>query len=110
MFDKDPESWKWLASLFTPEVKAALFTIFMAGLRILYENKEGKLLRKVLETLLCGALTYAAASGLTFFTLPPGVSICLGGMIGLMGADYVRDKAKRIFEKRIEQHDFIEPK
>jgi len=103
MPEKDPHSWQIVFGLFSPELKAAFFSIFMAYLRILYENKEQKRLRKLLESLMCGGLTYAAASGLTYFSLPPGVSLFVGGMISLMGVDYVREKAKSIFDKRVEK-------
>jgi len=105
MPEKDPINWQAFFALLTPEMRAGIFAFFFAGLRILYEAKEGKTLRKLLESLMCGALTYAAASGLSYFELPSGVSICVGGMISLMGVDYVREKAKKIFEKRIESDD-----
>lgn len=105
MPEKDPANWQVILGLFTPEVKASCFAIFMAALRILYEDKEGKKFRKCLEITMCGALTYAITSGLTYFELPGGVSIFAGGMISLMGVDYVRERARKIFEKKIEAGD-----
>lgn len=103
--DKDPSNWQLLFMMFSPEVKAAFFAVGMAMLRILYENKEGKWLRKILEALMCGGLTFTAASLLSWFQVQPGVAIGMGGVIGMFGADYTREKAKRIFEKRIAEDD-----
>lgn len=105
MSEKDPSSWQMVFMLFSPELKAALFAVGMAFLRILYENKDGKWLRKILEALMCGGLTYTAASLLSWFEVQPGVAIGMGGVIGMFGADYTREKAKRIFEKRIAADD-----
>lgn len=105
MNDKDPAIWQFITSLFTPEIKGALFAFSMAGLRILYENKEGKWFRKLIEAMICGGLTYSLAMFLGWLSLPPGLATGIGGFIGLLGADYTRDKAKQIFERKIANED-----
>lgn len=103
MPEKDPANWQWLLDLLTPEARAALMSIFISFLRILYDEKESKWQRIFLESTLCGALTYGTSAGLSYFdSLPSGVSIFFGAMIGFLGVDFVRSRAKKLVDKRIE--------
>jgi lambda family phage holin len=85
---------EWLKQLFdtlVPEdMRAALFSVFVAWLRINYDSVEPRLLRRILEALLCGTITYMITSSLLFLNLPEGSGWFIGGSIGMLGADYIR--------------------
>ena len=89
---RDPELWQsWMA----PLVASAI-----AVLRVLYDGKETKWTRIMLESAICGLLTLAASKGISATGLNLDWSIVAGGMIGLMGSEFVRFTAKRIVQIR----------
>jgi lambda family phage holin len=50
--------------------------------------------------LLCGAITLAASSGFTWVGIPSQAGGFVGGMIGLLGVDTLRDAAKNLLNKK----------
>ena len=85
---------EWLRQLFEflipSEIRAALFSVFVAWLRINYDSKEPKMIRRLLESLLCGAMTYMVTNSLLILGLPEGTGWFIGGSIGMLGADFIR--------------------
>jgi lambda family phage holin len=65
-----------------------------------YDRKEARWQRILLESLLCGALAYGFSSGLTFFNFDKGLSIFCGAAIGFFGVEFVRNRAQRIIDRR----------
>jgi len=100
MLDKDPNSW---SLIFTPEVKAVIMSVIIAFLRIYYDDKENRWQRICLEAALCGAMSYCISAGLTYFNLPQGVSVFFGGLVGFLGVDFIRAKAKQAVTKRVDK-------
>lgn len=105
MSSKDPNFWAAAWDLYnavvTPEVRASVMALVISVLRIVYDKKESKWQRILLESLLCGALTYGITSGLRFFSVDPGVSIFCGAAIGFYGVEFVRHRAQRLIDKRL---------
>ena len=102
MPEKDPNLWAVIFSGLTPEAKAMIMASAIACLRIVYDRKESKWQRIGLESLLCGALSYGISSGLAWFDLPSGVSVFCGAAVGFLGVDFVRSRATKYVDKKIE--------
>lgn len=100
MPDKDPANWLSALSLSDP-VKAAVLAACVALLRILYDAKEPRWLRRILEAALCGAIALAIAHLTTAVGLPAGWATFLGGAVGLFGADQVREWGRRLAAARL---------
>lgn len=94
---KDPTLWAallaWLMEHW-PAVYGALLAIAIAFFRITYNGGRGR--RRLIESLLCGLITLAAATGTHLLGIPQEATPFLGGVVGLLGIDVIRDKATRI--------------
>ncbi|QCG49475.1 phage holin, lambda family [Aeromonas schubertii] len=94
MPNKDPTLWAamlaWLMDNW-PAVYGALLALAIAFLRITYAGGRGR--RRLIESLLCGLITLAAATGTQLLGIPQEATPLLGGMVGLLGIDIIRDKA-----------------
>ena len=78
----------------------SLAAIGVALLRVMYDDKEPRMSRRLLEAALCGALAYSIASGLEHFGLSAGLSVFVGGAVGGMGADRVREIGYRYTKRK----------
>lgn len=114
MHEKDPGFWMTLLDMLSPETKAAIMAMFIAFLRIVYDRKENQWQRIALESMLCGVISYAVASGLSFglsFFYEKGsapnevadLAVFCGGAIGLLGVEFVRAKARRYISKKADK-------
>lgn len=103
MPEKDPNNWLGLWMSLPEPIRAALMSMGIAALRIMYDGREPRAVRRVLEMLLCGAVTLAASSAVSAFGLHSDWSIFAGGAIGLLGADKVRELGRRYANKRADQ-------
>ncbi|WP_447825547.1 phage holin, lambda family [Aeromonas salmonicida] len=81
-----------------PAVYGALLALAIAFLRITYAGGRGR--RRLIESLLCGLITLAAATGTHLLGIPQEATPFLGGVVGLLGIDIIRDRAARLFNKR----------
>lgn len=102
-----PHSWPEMLDLFhqwwrgdTP-TGAVLFSVVMAALRMAYFGGGGGWKKKILEMLLCGALTLTFSSALEYLGLPKTLSVAFGGGIGLTGVDTIRALAMNYLAKRL---------
>lgn len=103
MPEKDPNNWLGLWMNMPEPIRAALMSMAIAVLRILYDGREPRVVRRVLESLLCGAITFGASSGLQAIGAETGWGVFVGGAIGLLGADKVREIGRRYANKRVDQ-------
>lgn len=101
MPNKDPTLWAallaWLMDNW-PAVYGALLALAIAFLRITYAGGRGR--RRLIESLLCGLITLAAATGTHLLGIPQEATPLLGGMVGLLGIDIIRDRAALMFRKK----------
>lgn len=81
-----------------PAVYGALLALAIAFLRITYAGGRGR--RRLIESLLCGLITLAAATGTHLMGIPQEATPFLGGVVGLLGIDIIRDRAARLFNKK----------
>lgn len=99
-----PETWVWLSAWLEhnwPALYAGLLSAAIAALRIMYGG--GKLRRLALEAPLCGLVTTAGTYGLPLAGLPATVGPFIGGVIALLGIEWVRAKARSTIERKVEQ-------
>lgn len=82
-------------------IRAALLAAAVALLRVYYDNNEPRTLRRLFEAALCGAISFGLAEGLVAASVPPGMATFAGGFVGLLGADKVREVARRYMQHKI---------
>lgn len=101
MPEKSPDLWITLWGALPEPIKAAVLAASVALLRVFYDDKEPRWLRRILESALCGAIALGVAHLTAALGLPAGWATFLGGAVGLFGADQVRDWGKRLAAARI---------
>lgn len=97
-----PDTWAWLLawlSQHAPLLYAASLSCAMAVLRITYGG--GTRRQMLVEGAICGGLTLTIISGLEFFGLPQSMSTFVGGWIGFLGVEKVRDIADRVTDFKL---------
>ncbi|MFM5336965.1 phage holin, lambda family [Aeromonas enteropelogenes] len=101
MPNKDPTLWAallaWLMDNW-PAVYGALLAMSISFLRITYDGGSGR--RRLIESVMGGLITLAAASGSTLLGVPYEASPLIGGMVGVFGVDIIRERAKLVFNKK----------
>lgn len=101
MPDKDPLSWLLFWDSLPGTVKSAMLATIVAFLRVMYDGKEPRMTRRLLESVLCGAIALCVASLLAAAGINADYSTFAGGSIGLLGADQVRAWARQIANKHV---------
>ena len=101
MSDRDPSHFAvllaWLMDNW-PAVYGALLALAIAFLRITYNGGTGR--RRLVESTLCGLITLAAATATQLLGMPQEATPFLGGVVGLLGVDIIRDRAQQMFGKK----------
>ncbi len=95
------ETWAFLAKWLEqnwPGLYAALLAAFIAALRVAYGG--GKLRQLVIEAPLCGALALCASHGLSLIGIPLTAAPFFGGLIGLLGVEFVRCAAQKTLTRK----------
>jgi lambda family phage holin len=93
-----------LASLFDllPEpFRAALLSAVVAMLRILYDGREPRWVRRFLEAALCGTIALGIAHLVEAMGMASGWATFIGASVGLFGADQVREWGRRLADARV---------
>lgn len=91
--NKDPNLWQWLYETLcqSTTLQGALMAMVIAILRVIYDEKNTKPWRIMLEALICGALSLCVTSIIEYFQLPENASITIGGAIGFIGVTSLRN-------------------
>ena len=101
MPNKDPTLWAallaWLMDNW-PAVSGAVLALSISFMRITYDGGSGR--RRLIESTMCGLITLAAASGTTLLGVPYEAAPFIGGVVGLLGVDIIRERAKLVFNKK----------
>lgn len=108
MPEKDPSIYAALAAFWTlviEPVKAAVLASIIALLRVMYDGKEPRMVRRMLESALCGTIALGVAYGVGALGWPSGVGTFLGAAIGLFGADQVRAWGRSLADQRFTGKD-----
>ena len=85
------------------ETKGVIVAVIIAIMRVIYDKDETRPARILLESLICGALSYATSSGIMAAGLDSQWSVFAGGMIGYIGSTTVREVALRLLNKKIDK-------
>ncbi|MGR6474436.1 phage holin, lambda family [Pseudomonas juntendi] len=96
-----PETWAFLATWLEnnwPGLYAGLLAALIAALRVVYGG--GKLRQLVIEAPLCGFVALSASHGLSLIGIPLSAAPFFGGLIGLLGIEFVRAAAKKTFTRK----------
>lgn len=105
MPEKDPTTWLIAWDALPGTIKSAILATVVAFLRVMYDGKEPRMTRRLLESILCGAIALCVASLLAASGISSDYSTFAGGAIGLLGADQVRDWARRIAQRQVRSMD-----
>lgn len=105
MPEKDPSLWAsvWLALSASPTWQGFLMASIISALRVLYDGKETRKTRIVLESLLCGALSLSASSLIEWMDWPSSLAVAMGGAIGFLGVTTIREYLIRWAGKHADQ-------
>ncbi|MHA6159506.1 phage holin, lambda family [Pseudomonas sichuanensis] len=99
-----PDTWTfffaWLEHNW-PVLYSALLAVITAALRVAYGG--GSFRQLVVEAPLCGALALSASHGLPLVGIPIAAAPFFGGVIGLLGVEFVRAAAKKVFMRKEEK-------
>lgn len=96
-----PETWAFMATWLEnnwPGLYAGLLAALIAALRVVYGG--GKLRQLIIEAPLCGFVALSASHGLSLIGIPLTTAPFFGGLIGLLGIEFVRAAAKRTFTRK----------
>ncbi|GJN53047.1 hypothetical protein TUM20286_27990 [Pseudomonas tohonis] len=99
-----PETWAMLLAWMEqhhPLIYAAVLSALLASARFIYAG--GSLRRALGEGFICGLITLAVSNGLALFGIPEQFAPFFGGVVGLLGADFVRSSLKRIATRKADQ-------
>lgn len=99
-----PETWAFLATWLEnnwPGLYAGLLAVLIAALRVVYGG--GSFRQLIVEAPLCGALALSVSHGLSLIGIPLSAAPFFGGVIGLLGVEFVRATAKKVFNRKGEQ-------
>lgn len=79
---------------------AVIFAFFLAVFISVFSTakKHGKI--DWLEALICGGLTVAIASVLSYINLPNQLAVFIGGFIGFKGSLWVEEKFNQEYQRR----------
>ncbi len=83
------------------ELAGVMMAMFLSILRIIYDDKEARPVRVVIEAMICGALSLTAISAITAMGLNENWAVFIGGSIGYLGPTTVRGFALKALEKRV---------
>ncbi|KLU15535.1 MULTISPECIES: phage holin, lambda family [Xenorhabdus] len=100
--DKQPDLWADLLNGLRhswPQISGSGLAILICYGRLIYDGVERK--NRWVEPLLCGALSWGISSALELFGIPGSVSPALGGAIGFIGVEKLREFAIRAINKRL---------
>jgi len=100
MHEESASLAKLLESIPEP-FRAAILATVVALLRILYDGREPRWVRRFLGAMLCGAIALGVAHLVEALWMTQGWATFLGAAIGLFGADQVREWGRRIAERRV---------
>lgn len=85
----------------SPAWQGFFMAIVISVLRILYDGKEKKWQRIVLESLICGCLTLGVFAVIAWLKLPLFLSVAAGGAIGFLGVMQLRALALKYLNIRV---------
>jgi len=99
-----PDTWAFFATWLEhnwPSLYAGALAIIIAALRVTYGG--GSIRRTAVEAPLCGALALSVSHGLSLVGIPLTAAPFFGGVIGLLGVEFIRAAAQKFFTRKEQQ-------
>ena len=96
----DPNLWGIILAAINQHGFAAGLAFVIAYLRILYDDKEPRTVRRLLEAALGGTIVFIVGMTGDHFGLHAGWTYATAGAIGVLGVDWVRTKARAWADKK----------
>ena len=99
---KDPSLWAMLAAWLahhSPTLYGFFLAVAVAIVRVIYGG--GSVRQMTLEGTLCGLLSLTLTSGLELAGIPMSASAFVGGLLGFVGTDKVREFALKWLGKKV---------
>lgn len=84
-----------------PWLGGAVMAVIVSILRLVYDRKETSMIRIMLESLICGALTIAVGSGVAMLGYGQDAYLFTGGMVGFMGSQSIRALAYKLIDRKV---------
>ena len=97
-----PDTWMAIWAALTglsATVKGAVMAVLISILRVIYDGQEANRVRMVLEAIICGSLSLCAASIIRAVGMSDDTAIAVGGAIGFLGVQTMRDFVMRWMDK-----------
>lgn len=82
-----------------PQLSGVVFAAFIRYAGLIYDGDTRK--KRWAECLLCGALSWAIISSAEFIGIPNGASGMIGGTVGFLGIEKIREIAHRMINKKL---------
>lgn len=103
MPNKDPNFWSALFAVFEDYGFVMCITFVLSYLRISYDDKEPRLMRRLLEATIGSLIALIVGMTCTEFGFSNGWTYAAAGWIGTFGVDQMRSWARKWADKRIDK-------
>lgn len=98
--EKDPAFWVMVAAALRDHGLAAALAAVLTYLRVLYDGKESRWDRQLLEAALGGVLVFLVGVGAEKAGMGGGLSYAVAGVVGVLGVEQVRQLGRRWAERK----------
>lgn len=101
MPNRDPGLWGfvlWWIDAHQTTIYGAFLALVTAYIRVTYSG--GSVRQRVLESLMCGAISLSLMSAMEWIGVPTSASGFIGGMVGFLGVDKLRSAAELFLTKK----------
>ena len=98
----NPNNWIAEMNRLPPEFGGVLMAIVISILRVIYDRKETKPLRILLEAGICGALSLSVTYGIYALGLNANWAVFAGGAVGYIGSQTIRELTVRLLNSKID--------
>lgn len=95
MPEKDPGLWAALLVVLREHGLATVLTFLLSYVRILYDDKESRFVRQLIEAALGALMVFTIGLTAEHFGLSSGWSYAAAGFIGTLGVNQIRTIARR---------------
>lgn len=102
MPEKNPDLWAALFAWWSTHqasLHAMGLSMIVAVVRVIYGGGHAR--QMVLEAVLCGLATLSLIPVLEWLGLPQSMSSFIGGMVGFLGVEKLRDLAERFGRSKV---------
>lgn len=101
MPNRDPGLWAfvlWWIDAHQTTIYGAFLALVTVYIRVTYSG--GSVRQRVLESLMCGAISLSLMSAMGWIGVPTSASGFIGGMVGFLGVDKLRSAAELFLTKK----------